>query len=447
MAIPEIQQTGSVIRISPEMDVPTTPRVRRLIDTAAFRRLARISQLGLVGLVYPGATHTRFEHSLGVYRNALEFLKQLASDVKAPMVFSDHDTSLFVVSGLLHDIGHWPFCHAIEDIRLVDFPKHEVLATRLLEHRELAELLRKDWDLDPAEVAAFLDPRAARGAAAQTHEPILHRVSDSHAILRSMLSGPVDIDKLDYLERDSLHAGVPYGRNFDRNRLVHSLCVDQPRNRIAISEKGRTAAEMMVFARYVMFSEVYWHHAVRSATAMIQRAVFELRDSIDLVGSWLEMDEATMTESLIENSRGKPWENCILGLFGMRRSLYKRIAQFDRLVEPDLHSALARRPYQDIVSLSRALGESFRKETGVAIGRDDVLIDAPPVKLEVQFDLRVRMRDGSFRNLVELSPVVQSLATEQFDALVKRVRVFVAPHLKDALRNVCVADRLRELIR
>ena len=204
---------------------------------------------------------------------------------------------------------------------------------------------------------------------------------------------------------------------------------------------------MMVFARYVMFSEVYWHHAVRSATAMIQRAVFELRDSIDLVGSWLEMDEATMTESLIENSRGKPWENCILGLFGMRRSLYKRIAQFDRLVEPDLHSALARRPYQDIVSLSRALGESFRKETGVAIGRDDVLIDAPPVKLEVQFDLRVRMRDGSFRNLVELSPVVQSLATEQFDALVKRVRVFVAPHLKDALRNVCVADRLRELIR
>ena len=428
MAIPEIQQTGSVIRISPEMDVPTTPRVRRLIDTAAFRRLARISQLGLVGLVYPGATHTRFEHSLGVYRNALEFLKQLASDVKAPMVFSDHDTSLFVVSGLLHDIGHWPFCHAIEDIRLV-------------------ELLRKDWDLDPAEVAAFLDPRAARGAAAQTHEPILHGVSDSHAILRSMLSGPVDIDKLDYLERDSLHAGVPYGRNFDRNRLVHSLCVDQPRNRIAISEKGRTAAEMMVFARYVMFSEVYWHHAVRSATAMIQRAVFELRDSIDLVGSWLEMDEATMTESLIENSRGKPWENCILGLFGMRRSLYKRIAQFDRLVEPDLHSALARRPYQDIVSLSRALGESFRKETGVAIGRDDVLIDAPPVKLEVQFDLRVRMRDGSFRNLVELSPVVQSLATEQFDALVKRVRVFVAPHLKDALRNVCVADRLRELIR
>jgi len=447
MAIPEIQQTGSVIRISPEMDVPITPRVRRLIDTAAFRRLARISQLGLVSLVYPGATHTRFEHSLGVYRNALEFLKQLASDSKAPIAFSDHDASLFVVSGLLHDIGHWPFCHAIEDIRLVDFPKHEVLATRLLEHRELAELLRKDWNLEPAEVAAFLDPRGAREAATQTHEPSAHHVSDSHAILRSMLSGPVDIDKLDYLERDSLHAGVPYGRNFDRHRLVQSLCVDSPRQRIAISEKGRTAAEMMVFARYVMFSEVYWHHAVRSATAMIQRAVFELRESMDLVQSWLDMDEATMTESLLENSRGKPWESCIIGLFGMRRSLYKRIAQFDRLAEPDLHRALARRPYRDIVQLSRALGESLSEETGIAIGRNDVLIDAPPVKLEVQFDLRVRMRDGCFRNLGELSPVVQSLATEQFDALVKRVRVFVAPHLSDALRSACVAERLRELIR
>ena len=415
-----------------------------LIQHPYFQRLRRITQMGLSYLVYPGAHHTRFHHALGcmhIMQKAVQTLQ-----FKGVSISEEEENALYIAI-LLHDIGHWPFCHAIEDIRLVDFPKHEVLATRLLEHRELAELLRKDWDLDPAEVAAFLDPRAARGAAAQTHEPILHRVSDSHAILRSMLSGPVDIDKLDYLERDSLHAGVPYGRNFDRNRLVHSLCVDQPRNRIAISEKGRTAAEMMVFARYVMFSEVYWHHAVRSATAMIQRAVFELRDSIDLVGSWLEMDEATMTESLIENSRGKPWENCILGLFGMRRSLYKRIAQFDRLVEPDLHSALARRPYQDIVSLSRALGESFRKETGVAIGRDDVLIDAPPVKLEVQFDLRVRMRDGSFRNLVELSPVVQSLATEQFDALVKRVRVFVAPHLKDALRNVCVADRLRELIR
>ena len=89
-----------------------------------------------------------------------------------------------------------------------------------------------------------------------------------------MLSGPIDIDKMDYLPRDSLHAGVPYGRNFDQERLIGSLCLNEAGDGLAITDKGKTAAEMMVFARYVMFSEVYWHHGVRSATAMLQRAFY-----------------------------------------------------------------------------------------------------------------------------------------------------------------------------
>ncbi len=431
--IAELHSHTSILRISPEVDVPITPRVRRLVDTAAFRRLARISQLGLVALVYPGATHSRFEHSLGVYRNAIDFLKQLAHDPLAPRVFSDRDAALFVVAGLLHDIGHWPYCHTIEDIKLVHLPKHEILAERLLRHRELAHLLRTDWDLDPEDIAQFLKPG---------HTP---NVSDSQSILRSMLSGPIDIDKLDYLERDSLHAGVPYGRNFDRNRLVHSLCVDTLRHRLAISEKGKTAAEMMVFARYVMFSEVYWHHAVRSATAMLQRAVFELRDNEDLATAWADMDDATMQESLLEASRGKSFEPCVLGLFGLRRNLFKRIAQFDNLSDPDLHRSLARRPYHEIVAIARELSRRLQPSIDIPIGENDLLIDTPPIGLEVQFDLQVRMRDGSFRPLSDLSPVVQSLATRQFDELVKRVRVFVAPNLREAFRKVDVRPVLREL--
>jgi HD superfamily phosphohydrolase len=431
--IPELHSHASILRISPEVDVPITPRVRGIVDTAAFRRLARISQLGLVSLVYPGATHTRFEHSLGVYRNAIDFLKQLAHDPKAPRVFSDRDAALFVVAGLLHDVGHWPYCHAIEDIKLVHLPKHEILAERLLCHRELAALLRTDWDLEPEDVARFLHPGAGNTA------------SESHSILRSMLSGPIDIDKLDYLERDSLHAGVPYGRNFDRNRLVHSLCVDTDRNRLAISEKGKTAAEMMVFARYVMFSEVYWHHAVRSATAMLQRAVFELRDHEELATAWSDMDEATMQESLLDSSRGKPFEACVLGLFGARRSLFKRIAQFDNLSDPELHRTLAKRPYEEIVAIARELSREIQPSVDLPIRENDLLIDTPPKALEVQFDLQVRLRDGSFRPLSELSPVVQSLATRQFDELVKRVRVFVAPHLREAFRKVDVRPILARL--
>ena len=116
-----------------------------------------------------------------------------------------------------------------------------------------ADALRDDWSVNPRDVVAMLSgkPTDRRGR-----------------VLRSLLSGPIDVDKADYLMRDSLHAGVPYGQHFDRSRLVRSLCLNEAGDGVAITEKGKTAAEMMVFARYVMFSEVYWHHAVRSATAM-----------------------------------------------------------------------------------------------------------------------------------------------------------------------------------
>ena len=241
-AIPELRGLDArrqLIRIPPELDVPITPRVRRIIDTAAFRRLTQISQLGLVALVYPAANHTRFEHSLGVYRLALVYLRQLAEDPRFCESVTVRDAELLMVAALLHDIGHWPFCHPIEDIRLEGVPRHEAFARRFLEDDELAGVLREHWGIEPAEVAAILSEK---------------RPDVRSRILRSILSGPIDIDKMDYLTRDSLHAGVPYGRNFDQQRLVGSLCLNAVGDGLAISEKGKTAAEMMVFARYVMFS-------------------------------------------------------------------------------------------------------------------------------------------------------------------------------------------------
>jgi len=432
--IPELQPTASVIRISPEIDVPITTRVRRLLDTAAFRRLAGISQLGLVSLVYPGATHSRFEHSLGVYRNAIEVLRQLANDPKQPMIFGDHDASLLIVSALLHDLGHWPFCHLIEDLGLVGAPRHEILARRLLIQPEVSRLLKSDWDLDPESIAEFLSPK------------IEGSLDPMHSILRSILSGPIDIDKLDYLERDSLHAGVPYGRNFDRHRLIQSMCIDIPRHRIAISEKGRTAAEMMVFARYVMFSEVYWHHAVRSATAMLQRAVYELRDQSDLIESWLDMDDAKLKESILRYSQGNPGADCAEGIFGSKRMLYKRIAQFDCFCEPQLHRSISSKSYPQLVELSGQLAQILSDQTQTSIGLHQLLIDAPPAECEVQFDLRIRQKSGQYRDLFELSPVVQSLATRQFDQMVKRVRVFIHPRHRDTIKKVDIPGLLHQIL-
>src|SRR6185436_17877261 len=120
-SLPELRALDTrrqLVRIPHELDVPLTDRVKLLVDAPEFRRLAKVSQLGLVGLVYPGACHSRLEHSLGVYRNALVYLKQLSGDERFAATVRDSDAETLLCAALLHDLGHWPFCHAIEDMAL-----------------------------------------------------------------------------------------------------------------------------------------------------------------------------------------------------------------------------------------------------------------------------------------------------------------------------------------
>lgn len=433
--IPELDAVAGAlqcIRIPPELDVPVTPRVKAILDCRAMRRLSKISQLGLVSLVYPGANHSRFEHSLGVYRLAVQALSLLRGGSDTREFENERGLRLFLVSALVHDIGHWPYCHPLEDLQLDWIPRHEQLAKEVLCEAELASVLTKQWDLQPEEVAEFL---TAQGA--------------NQTLLHSLLNGPVDIDKMDYLQRDSLHAGVPYGRNFDVARLLSSLCAGPERTRIAITEKGKTAAEMMVFARYVMFSEVYWHHTVRSATAMLQRAVFELYQNHSSFiergpTEWLSLTDQGFSDELFDATNQLPQLRPLIdGIFGTGRKLYKRLAQFSFAEHPEVHRALARRPYRELVDMATRFSQRLNRYTTQPLAPTDLLIDAPPVKLEVQFKLDVRRKTYdqtvAFDQLGTISPVVKSLATEQFDNFVKRVRVFVSadkiqdlqiPHLK-----------------
>jgi len=418
--IPEIRELDSrrqLIRIPDQIDVPLTARVKQLIDTVEFRRLARISQLGLVSLVYPAAHHTRFEHSLGVYRMCLLYLRQLAFDPRFPQLIEPADAEILIAAALLHDLGHWPFCHPIEDMRIPGVPDHELLANSFILEGEISDTLRDDWSINPRDVVALLSEKPPGSAA---------------RLLQSVLSGPIDVDKMDYLARDSLHAGVPYGRNFDQQRLIGSLCVNAAGDGLAIREKGRTAAEMMVFARYVMFSEVYWHHAVRSATAMLQRAFFSLRDQLDM-DALFRLDEREMIAEMVSAAGGGPARELLDGLFGPSRRLYKRLAQFSYFETRDVYSKLARRPYAWLV----ACAESFARVAGQTVGRKiaphEILFDAPPVELEVEFQVEIHYpKEKAHRLLGDVSPVVQTLARRQFDDYVKRVRVFVHPRVIDA---------------
>lgn len=429
--ISELAHAGSsfgVIRIPTEQDVPFTPRVRAIVDTAEFQRLRHVTQLALASHVYPGATHTRFEHALGVYHNALRYLWQLGLDARFAEIVSPHDAEVLIVSALLHDIGHWPFCHPIEDMKLPQMPPHEVFAREFLKpDSELTQVLESQWNVSADEVLDVL--------VAKSNSP-------SSRLRRSILSGPVDIDKMDYLSRDSQHCGVPYGRHFDRNRLINSLIVNEAGDGLAITSKGRTAAEMMVFARYVMFTEVYWHHAVRSATTMFARSFLELMPKLDL-SSLFRMSEPELIRCLCSAASGTDVASLTDGLFGERRRLYKRLAEYSIYYQEPLYRALRQLSTAQLAACSLKLTGRLAAVIGQELSPMGVLIDAPPQHREVEFRVDVWFRSShEYRPLRDVSPIVDAMAKTQFDDCVKKVRVFVSPEIRDLIPTGFSVDHL-----
>ena len=136
----------------------------------------------------------------------LRLLSRFDGDPAFESLVDPPQAESFLLAALIHDIGHWPFCHLIEDMQLSDLGEHESRVASWLETPELREAIDSDWSCTTADVVRLLHP---------TQAPAGARQAAAQEFLRSCLSGPIDIDKLDYLQRDSLHAGVPYGRNFD----------------------------------------------------------------------------------------------------------------------------------------------------------------------------------------------------------------------------------------
>ena len=179
-----------------------------------------------------------------------------------------------------------------------------------------------------------------------------------------------------------------------------------------------------------MFSEVYWHHAVRAA-AVLQP--YTVPEPVDLQSS-LRLDDLLVFQ-LKRAAEGSVAEPLVDGLFGSIRNLYKRAVEFNILEGSQIHQAIARRPYWWLVACSEKLSERIASLTGVAIHAADLLIDAPPAEREVDINLDVVHRDRDVRPLREVSPVASALADHQFDNYVKRVRLFVRPELVAELKG------------
>ncbi|HEV2238008.1 MAG TPA: HD domain-containing protein [Ktedonobacterales bacterium] len=252
----------SVVRDSLYDVIPLGALELDLIATPAFVRLQGVKQLGFVYRVWPGATHSRFEHSLGVYYLMLRALRALLARPGGLAGVAPVDLRTILAAALLHDIGHYPFSHAIEELGHPIVP-HERVGRAIIAEGAVAETLARHR-LDPARVAGLVDP--AKGQPLPWPDRLLVR----------LLSGALDVDKLDYLPRDARACNVPYG-GVDVTRLLGALTVLSTPDGLAlgVNDKGISPLNSLLHARQEMFDNVYWHHTNRAMMAMLLRAVQE----------------------------------------------------------------------------------------------------------------------------------------------------------------------------
>ena len=217
----------------------------RLIDTAEFQRLRRIKQLGLANFTYQGAEHSRFTHSLGALHLATRILDRL--ETKYPI--SAESRVAVRCAALLHDIGHGAFSHAIE--KIFNFHHEDfTIETVLSRDTEVGQLLYSFSDKLPQDIADIISGKYHPSALAQ------------------LVSSQLDVDRMDYLLRDSLMTGAKYGI-YDVEWIIKSLEIDEENDRLYVSARGIYAVEDYLQARYYMFRQVYFHRTLRSAETVL----------------------------------------------------------------------------------------------------------------------------------------------------------------------------------
>ncbi len=314
--------------------VRLSPVAVELIDTPAFQRLRHVKQLSTVRLVYPSANHTRFEHSLGVYHLARQALDGLDLDP---------DTAAHVrVAALLHDVGHGPYGHQTEGIiRRRTGRDHDEVGWLLTDSdREICRVLERNG-LDPERVAALIAGGEGVGA---------------------LISGELDVDRMDYLVRDAHHTGVPYG-TVDTGRLVNELRLTDPPERALVLAEGNVAtAESLLVARSLMNAVVYRHHVSRVAGAMLERACERYLDRTDAtIAEFRRMADHDLLVALRE-------EVPELGDRIEHRDLYKRAVWVGL---GDVPAGTVDAAHDEELAAEREIADR------VGIDRESVIVDVP----------------------------------------------------------------------
>jgi HD superfamily phosphohydrolase len=344
-----------------------------LINSPAFQRLRRVQQLGTAYLVYPGANHRRFEHSIGAHH--------LAGRLAGALGLDNEESLTLRAAALLHDLGHGPFSHAFEELEHHAGARHEDTTVDLVSWGPLADLLRQGG-IDPVAVSEAV---VGKGP------------------LSGIVSGALDADRMDYLLRDAHYTGVR--ATVDSDRLIGVTERDDEHG-LVLRESGILSAEALLTTRFLMYPAVYLHHTVRSSERMLQEGVRSFIQ--DGHATWKELERET-DDGLLHRLRavkGVPAE--MVARLDERR-LYKRAftggpGMFDQ--------ELVQQMLGDPKKRDEIAGQ-IADTAGVA--RHEVLLDVPKPPKFRESKLRVRQRDGASIPITEASSLVRILGDAKMD--------------------------------
>ncbi|NLS45773.1 MAG: HD domain-containing protein [Firmicutes bacterium] len=379
---------------------------REIINHPVFQRLRRIRQLGLTEMVYPGAAHTRFEHSLGVMHVATKLFDQIVKRqkiyLKKLLNCNDEDfartRTIIRLAALLHDIGHSPFSHAGEGLMPLiksgdRFYGHEDYSAAIIELilRDVIE----NHPLNKDHIKAHTVANYLRGIPALGRELL---------IWRSIVSSQLDADRADYLLRDSHHIGVAYG-HFDLDRILITICVGtDPETEapiLVVEEGGGHAVEGLILARYMMFTQVYFQHTRRvfdyHTTELMKFLLRDIRSCCSIGSTFPPPVTEANIRSYLEWCDNRVWGFIIQGKGGehgariISRNHYRRIHETTEV------------PTGEEVDIAEALFHKF-KEYGACLD----LAESSWYKLKDD-DISILTRDGTVIPLSVWSSFIASL--------------------------------------
>ncbi|MEM2963025.1 MAG: HD domain-containing protein [Candidatus Anstonellales archaeon] len=360
-------------------DIQLTETEKRLLDSPSMQRLRKIRQLAMAHLVYPGANHTRFEHSLGTM--------ELAERLCQSCGISREEKEKIRLSSLLHDIGHICFSHESEAVTKEFLGSHETIGRKRIEKGEISDILKENWD--PKEISQL-------------------SFSNSSG---SLISSDIGSDRMDYLLRDAHYTGVAYGV-IDKERIISTCAFDK--DGLYLKYGALAAAESLLLGRFLMYSAVYMHPTVRIASAMLQRAL-----SLALRNNAIDREfllSAGDDEVLLFLKNVSECKRIITQL--QERRLFKKAFIADSSSIPLSHI--------------KKIEEEIESES------DTVVIVDFPQSFVRTINVKIEDESGKIVNLERLSPLVSSLS--QAERL--RLKIIVCCEKQDVAKVQKVAKKL-----